>query len=202
MPNRKREETLKTIINKNRDRITTMSKVINIDRKNKTIEKPFVYKDKSFGKFSCQYAIFENEVRFVKCIFEEDVVFGDEFNDEAFCTIKSDLIFDGCTFKKKVKLDGLQCAGHVVVKGNCKFEYNGRGQDEFALSMSNARIEIGISISDSVFESGINFSAIHIEQIGCQLFNIRLNNPKAEIKFLSSYMGRELSINYSNINNL
>lgn len=176
-----------------------MAKKTNIDNRNKIIDKPFVRKDKTFGKFNCQYAVFEHEVRFMKCVFEEDVVFGNEFDDEAFCVIKADLIFDGCIFKKKVKLDGLQCAGHVVVKGNCIFEYNGKGQDEFALSMSNAKIGIGVSVSDSVFESGINFSAINIEQVGCQLFNVKLNNPEADIKFISSYMGRELSINYSNI---
>lgn len=176
-----------------------MAKIGNIDNRNKTIEKPYVYKNKTFEKFLCQYSVFENEVRFENCIFLEEVVLGDESKDQAYCVIKSDLIFDGCTFKKKVKLDGLQCAGHVVIKGNCKFEYKGRGQDEFALSMSNAKIGIGVSLSDSVFESGINLSAINIEQVGCQFFNIRLNNPEAEIKFTSSYMGRELSINYSNI---
>ncbi len=176
-----------------------MAKITNFDNRNKTIETPFVYKNKTFGKFFCQYSVFENEVRFENCIFIEEVILGDESSDQAYCVIKSDLIFDGCTFKKKVKLDGLQCAGHVVVKGNCKFEYNGRGQDEFALSMSNSKIGIGVSLSDSVFESGINLSAINIEQVGCQLFNIRLNNPEADIKFTSSYMGRELSINYSNI---
>lgn len=173
--------------------------VIKIDYKNKIIEKAFIHKNKTFGTFLSQYAVFENEVRFENCTFNEDVIFGDEFCDSAFCRINSDLIFDGCTFLKKVKLDGLQCAGHVVFKGQCKFEYNGEGQEEFALSMSNAKIGIGISITDSDFKSGINFSAIHVEQLGCQFFNIKLNNPTSNINFISSYMGRELSINYSNI---
>ncbi len=143
--------------------------------------------------------MFENEVRFENCIFEEDVLFGDENTDQAFCTIKSDLVFDGCTFRKKVKLDGLQCSGHVVVK-RCVFEYGG-GIDntEYVLSMANAKIGIGVSIEDSNFIAGINFSAMHVNQIGCQIFNSRVENPKCTISFLSSYMARELSINWSSI---
>lgn len=198
-----------------------MEKRIKLDYRNKTITEPCVYKPNSyeqspcpisekkscaytgkiiFGEVLCQYATFENEVRFEKCIFEEDVVFGDEFNDEAFCTIKADLIFDGCIFKKKVKLDGLQCAGHVIFKGGCDFEYGDEDEHyDYVLSMSNATIGLGVFIQNSFFKSGINLSATHINQVGCQLDNVKLNNSRCDINFCSSYMGKELSIKASNI---
>lgn len=176
-----------------------MAKITNINNRNKTIEKPYVYKNKTFGSFSCQYASFENEVRFENCIFNEDVVFGDESTDEAFCIIKTDLIFDGCVFLNKVKLDGLQCFGHVIFKGNCVFKYGDEEHFDYALSMSNAKVGIGISITDSNFNAGINLSAIHVDLVGCQFTNVKLNNPRSDINFSSSYFGKELSIKTSNI---
>ena len=171
-----------------------------LDFRNKTIRKQCYFENETFANVNCQYAVFSNEVRFVNCTFNENIVFGDEFNNEAYCVIKSDLVFDNCVFNKQVKLEGLQCSGHVVFKNGCVFNYDG-GDDktEYALSLSNAKIGIAVRISDSVFFSGINLSALHIAQIGCQFFNIQLNNPNSRINFLSSYMGRELSINWSNI---
>ena len=175
-----------------------MEKITNIDNRNKTIEKPYVYKNKTYEKFLCQYSVFENEVRFENCTFNEDVVFGDEFNDDAFWIIKSDLIFDGCTFLKKVKLDGLQCAGHVVFK-DCTFEYKSVKVGDYALSLSNAKIGTGIGILNSVLSGGINFSATNAALIGCQLSNVTINNELCDLNFVKAYLGRELSIKNSNI---
>ena len=177
-----------------------MAKITDIDNRNKTIETPFVYKNKTFGKFFCQYSVFENEVRFENCIFNEDVVFGDESIDEAFCIVKSDLIFDKCTFLKRVKLDGIQCYGHVIFKNNCAFEFGDETDNiDDVLRISNAEIGIGIGIQDTSFKAGINLSATTIKQVGCQLVNVKFNNSKCGISFARSYFGRELSIKSSNI---
>ena len=65
-----------------------MAKIANIDNRNKTIEKPYVYKNKTFEKFLCQYSVFENEVRFENCIFLEEVVLGDESKDQAYSGLR------------------------------------------------------------------------------------------------------------------
>lgn len=174
-------------------------RISTIDTRHKTISHPYIQKGITFKKVLCQYTIFEQVVCYVECVFEGDVFFGDEKIDKAYSVVNSDLIFENCIFKKKVKLDGLQCAGHVVFK-KCRFLYGDEEShyDE-VLSMSNAKVGIGIIISNSDFRAGINFSAIHVNQVGCQFSNVRLNNPLSSILFTSSYMGRELSINYSNI---
>lgn len=175
-----------------------MAKITNIDNRSKTIEKPYVYSNKTYGIFLCQYSVFENEVRFEKCTFEKDVVFGDENNDEAFCTIKADLVFDGCIFLNKVKLDGLQCYGHVIFK-DCIFEYESVKVDDYSLSLSNAKIGIGINILNTTLSGGINCSATNATLIGCQLSNVTINNDLCDLNFIKAYLGRELSIKNSNI---
>ena len=171
-----------------------------IDTRHKTILNPYIQKGREFGKVFCQYTVFEQEVRFVECTFHKDVIFGEEDFDRAYCVVKSDLVFEKCTFKRKVKLDGLQCAGHVIFKGNCKFEYGDENHHfDYALSLSNATIGLGICIQDSTFKAGINLSATHINQVGCQLVNVKIKNQKSEINFCSSYMAKEFSINASNI---
>ena len=177
-----------------------MAKIINVNNRNKTIEKPYFQEGKTFGEFLCQYSVFENEVRFESCIFTNDVIFGDESNDQAFCVVKSDLVFNHCTFHKQVKLDGLQCAGHVIFKGGCTFEFDGGDKEsDYALSLSNATIGLGICLQDVSLKAGINLSATTIKQVGCQFENVKLNNGKSRIDFSSSYLGKELSIKTSNI---
>ena len=175
-----------------------MAKIATINNRNKTIEKPYVYINKTYEDFLCQYSVFENEVRFEKCTFEKDVVFGDENNDEAFCTIKTDLVFDGCIFLNKVKLDGLQCYGHVVFK-DCTFEYKSDKVGDYALSLSNAKIGTGIGILNTALNGGVNFSATNAALIGCQLSNVTINNELCDLNFVKAYLGRELSIKNSNI---
>ena len=182
-----------------------MSNKIKIDYRNRTIVDPCVFKGAPteklyFEDVFCQYAVFENEVRFENCVFEEDVVFGDESIDEAFCVVKSDLIFDSCTFLKRVKLDGIQCYGHVIFKNNCSFEFGDETENiGDVLRITNAEIGIGIGIQDTSFKAGINLSATTIKQVGCQLVNVKFNNSKCGISFARSYFGRELSIRSSNI---
>lgn len=101
--------------------MSIISKKISIDNRNKTITKPFVLEHKTIVVFNSQYSTYENEVRFIDCIFEENVVLGDELKDEAFSVLETDLIFKNCIFQKKVILDGIRCKGHIVFD-NCKFE--------------------------------------------------------------------------------
>lgn len=175
-------------------------RISTIDTRHKVITHPYIQKGITFEKVLCQYTIFEQEVRFRNCTFIGDVVFGEENLDQAYCVVNADLVFDNCIFRNKVKLDGLQCAGHVVFKGGCKFEYGDVDKKfDYALSMSNATIGLGVCLQDSFFNSGINLSATHIRQVGCQFFNVRVNNKNCDINFCSSFMGKELSINASNI---
>ena len=175
-------------------------RISTIDTRHKVITHPYIQKGITFEKVLCQYTIFEQEVRFRNCTFIGDVVFGDETLDQAYCVVNADLVFDNCIFKNKVKLDGLQCVGHVIFKGGCKFEYGDEQLSDYSLSISNSKIGIGVCISQSNFNSGINMSAVHIEQVGCQFSDILLNNPNSIISFDSSYMGKELSIKASTIN--
>lgn len=173
-------------------------RISNIDTRHQTISHPYIQKCITFNSVHCQYTDFEQEVCFVKCVFEGDVLFGDETIDKAYSVVNSDLIFDKCIFKKKVKLDGLQCAGHVVFK-RCTFSYGDEDHFDYSLSLSNATIGLGVSIQDSFFYAGINLSATHIKQVGCQFKNVKLNNNKCVVDFCSSYMGKEFSINSSNL---
>lgn len=177
--------------------MSIISKKISIDNRNKTITKPFVLEHKTIVVFNSQYSTYENEVRFIDCIFEENVVLGDELKDEAFSVLETDLIFKNCIFQKKVILDGIRCKGHIVFD-NCKFEDVCASGDN-VLSITNAEIGIGIGIIRCILHGGINFSATTIKSIGCQIFETVIDNNECTINFTKAYFGRELSINRSTI---
>lgn len=172
--------------------MSIISKKISIDNRNKTITKPFVLEHKTIVVFNSQYSIYENEVRFSNCIFENDLILGSEIDDEAFSILESDLIFKNCVFKKKVILDGVQCKGHLVFN-NCSFELQcPNGED--VLSISNAQIGIGLALYQCILKGGINLSCTNIESLGCQFYDSSIVNDLCMINFSKSYFAKELSI--------
>lgn len=173
--------------------MSIISKKISIDNRNKIITKPFVFENKTFEKFNSQYSVYENEVRFTDCTFDEEVVLGCELKDEAFSTFKTDLIFKNCIFKKKINLDGIQCKGHVIFD-NCIFELScPKGED--VLSISNAEIGIGVALYQCNLKGGVNLSCTNIGSLGCQFTDSCVINERSQITFSKSYFAKELSIN-------
>jgi hypothetical protein len=162
-------------------------KNLTIDNRHKTIVEPYIRVNMTFEDVLCQYSTFENEVRFKNCVFTEDVIWGDEFKDEAFSNIKADLIFDNCIFKKKALFDGIHCKGHVIFK-HCKFEY----ESDYSLTISNSYVDFGVEFSHCVLSGGINLSAAHINRVGCFFNYVVINNPSAYLCFNSGYFGKQL----------
>lgn len=170
---------------------------ISIDNRNHTISKPFILKNKTIEKFNSQYSIYENEVRFIDCVFENDFVLGNELNDEAYSILKTDLIFKNCIFNSKVYLDGIFCNGHIVFD-NCSF--NDKCVDgDYVLSITNSEIGIGIGIIRCNLLGGINLSATKIKSLGCQIFDTIIDNKDCYINLTKTYFGKELSIKISSI---
>ena len=71
-----------------------------IDIKHKIYSEPLIYSDVEFRSINCQYANINNLVRFQRCKFLEDVIWGDEINNEAYSRVESDMIFEDCVSMK------------------------------------------------------------------------------------------------------
>ena len=64
-----------------------------IDIKHKIYSEPLIYSDVEFRSINCQYANINNLVRFQRCKFLEDVIWGDEINNEAYSRVESDMVY-------------------------------------------------------------------------------------------------------------
>lgn len=163
--------------------MSIISKKISIDNRNKIITKPFVFENKTFEKFNSQYSIYKNEIRFIDCIFQENVVWGTESTDEAHSIIESDLIFKNCIFKQGIYLDGVQCNGHIIFD-HCSF-------DSY-ISISNANINIGIAFIQCVISGDVNICSTNIQVVGCQFIDSSITHGNLNLS--KSNFARELSI--------
>lgn len=167
-------------------------KQIHLNWNNKKIRTPQVYRKKHFGTVNCQYADFFENVLFENCIFEESLVFGSEVSNQAFCSIHKDIIFTNCVFRKQVLLDGVISNAHIIFNG-CQFYYKSENINDYALSISNANIKIGIELSDCYLAGGVNLSATIIDRVGCLFSHTVIDNNKCQLNFDSGEFGKELS---------
>lgn len=160
--------------------------------RNKKVGNSLIYRNRKFEFVNCQYADFGENILFENCIFDETVVFGSELSNQAFCSIHKDLIFNNCIFKKQVLLDGVVCNAHIIFK-NCKFNYKSKNIYDYALSISNANVKIGIELAECHFVGGINFSATIIERVGCLFHHTIIDNKECGLNFDSAEFGKEFS---------
>ena len=167
-------------------------KLFSLNLRNKKVRHSQIYRNKNFGFVNCQYADFCENILFENCIFDETVIFGSELSNQAFCSIHKDLIFNNCIFKKQVLLDGVVCNAHIIFK-NCKFNYESKDIYDYALSISNGNIKIGIELAECSFAGGINFSATIIERVGCLFHYTIIDNKECGLNFDSAEFGKEFS---------
>ena len=163
-----------------------------IDIKHKIYSEPLIYSDVEFRSINCQYANINNLVRFQRCKFLEDVIWGDEINNEAYSRVESDMIFEDCVFSRKVFLDGIKCKGRISFI-RCTFLYESQDESDYSLNLSNGVVSLGIDISYCHFNGGINLSCTNIKQVGCFFNHVTINNIKCSLCFNSSYLAKELS---------
>lgn len=169
-----------------------------LDLKHKIYSEPLTYSDTEFRCINCQYANISNLVKFQRCRFSGDVIWGDEINNEAYSRIESDMIFEDCVFFGKVFLDGIKCKGRISFI-RCTFLYESQNNSDYALNLSNGVISLGIEMSYCHFKGGINLSGTNIKQVGCFFNHVTIDNINCSLCFNSTYLAKELCFISCNI---
>lgn len=151
-----------------------------------------LFVDKKIKKPVCfQYSVLRRHVKFENCIFEDDVVWGDESCSETCSQANQDIFFINCIFKKKVLMDGIDCRGGIYFK-KCKFEYQSGNSIDYALSLCGANIRIAVEFSNCNFKGGINMNGCTIEKMGCLFDNVKVINEKCHINLIAANFAKEL----------
>jgi hypothetical protein len=177
------------------------------DLKHYTIDKVIVFTNCQFERdVLFQYSILKHTIKFKRCKFKGQVIWGDEYRSETVSLCEKDIYFEESIFLDKVCLDGIVCKGSLFFK-KCRFLFKtfqtNSNEVFYGLSISSSQIYNSINFEHSVFQGGLNLNACRLG-IGLCLNHVKFLNKNSSINFVAANLGVACEINggYYKCNNI
>ncbi len=165
----------------------------NLDLRDKQISEVLEYDHCLFkGNVLLQFCRVEQRLKFKKCKFENDIIFGKK--SQSFGSyIGQELYFEDCEFIGQVYLDGIRCDGNIMFS-NCLFRHESQFENDYALSIGSADIANTVIIKDSAMLGGISLADTTIHLVGFILENVKIIAPKCNLYFSTCHLNKEFLI--------